>query len=250
LNLSNKVSLVTGGNRGIGKFISLSLAEEGSSVAVHYNQDKEGAESVVKEIRERGGKAEVFQADVSQRESVEKMVKNCSQSLGQIDVLVNNARQLVKGREFMDLEWDKDYQPHIDVMLKGTFNCCQVVLPSMIERKNGRIINMLSTVIAESRPRTNSYGSIKSALFFFSKNLATEMGPNGITVNMVSPGLIATERQILHSSGYQEDYIKETPMGRLGIPSDITGTINFLASDNSSFVTGANIPVSGGKTIF
>tara|TARA_B100000686_G_scaffold50425_1_gene54141 strand:- start:14173 stop:14907 length:735 start_codon:yes stop_codon:yes gene_type:complete len=244
------VSLVTGGNRGIGKFISLSLAEEGSSVAVHYNQDKKGAESVVKEIRESGGNAEVFQADVSQRGSVEKMIKNCSQSLGQIDVLVNNARQLVKGREFMDLEWDKDYQPHIDVMLKGTFNCCQVVLPSMIERKNGRIINMLSTVIAESRPRTNSYGSIKSALFFFSKNLATEMGPNGITVNMVSPGLIATERQILHSSGYQEDYINETPMGRLGIPSDITGTINFLASDNSSFVTGANIPVSGGKTIF
>ncbi len=250
MNLSNKVSLVTGGNRGIGKFISLSLAEEGSSVAVHYNQDKKGAESVVKEIRESGGNAEVFQADVSQRGSVEKMIKNCSQSLGQIDVLVNNARQLVKGREFMDLEWDKDYQPHIDVMLKGTFNCCQVVLPSMIERKNGRIINMLSTVIAESRPRTNSYGSIKSALFFFSKNLATEMGPNGITVNMVSPGLIATERQILHSSGYQEDYINETPMGRLGIPSDITGTINFLASDNSSFVTGANIPVSGGKTIF
>ena len=208
MNLSNKVSLVTGGNRGIGKFISLSLAEEGSSVAVHYNQDKEGAESVVKEIKEKGGNAEVFQADVSQRESVEKMVENCSKSLGQIDVLVNNARQLVKGREFMELDWDKDYQPHIDVMLKGTFNCCQVVMPSMIDRKNGRIINMLSTVIAESRPRTNSYGSIKSALFFFSKNLATEMGPHGITVNMVSPGLIATERQILHSSGYQQDYIK------------------------------------------
>ena len=250
MNLSNKVSLVTGGNRGIGKFISLSLAEEGSSVAVHYNQDKKGAESVVKEIKEKGGNAEVFQADVSQRESVEKMVENCSKSLGQIDVLVNNAWQLVKGREFMELDWDKDYQPHIDVMLKGTFNCCQVVMPSMIDRKNGRIINMLSTVIAESRPRTNSYGSIKSALFIFSKNLATEMGPHGITVNMVSPGLIATERQILHSSGYQQDYINETPMGRLGIPSDITGTINFLASDNSSFVTGANIPVSGGKTIF
>ena len=91
MNLSNKVSLVTGGNRGIGKFISLSLAEEGSSVAVHYNQDKEGAESVVKEIKEKGGNAEVFQADVSQRESVEKMVENCSKSLGQIDVLVNNA---------------------------------------------------------------------------------------------------------------------------------------------------------------
>ena len=170
MNLSNKVSLVTGGNRGIGKFISLSLAEEGSSVAVHYNQDKEGAESVVKEIKEKGGNAEVFQADVSQRESVEKMVENCSKSLGQIDVLVNNARQLVKGREFMELDWDKDYQPHIDVMLKGTFNCCQVVMPSMIDRKNGRIINMLSTVIAESRPRTNSYGSIKSALFFFLKS--------------------------------------------------------------------------------
>ena len=176
MNLSNKVSLVTGGNRGIGKFISLSLAEEGSSVAVHYNQDKEGAESVVKEIRERGGKAEVFQADVSQRESVEKMVKNCSQSLGQIDVLVNNARQLVKGREFMDLEWDKDYQPHIDVMLKGTFNCIKATLPYMLKNNHGKIVNITSVVGIHGNQGQSNYSASKAGIIGLTKSIAKEYG--------------------------------------------------------------------------
>jgi 3-oxoacyl-[acyl-carrier protein] reductase len=120
----------------------------------------------------------------------------------------------------------------------------------MMERRGGRIINLLSTVLLDHRPRTSAYGTVKSALLYFSQSLAAEMGPYGITVNMVSPGLIQTEREILHSSGYQQEYIRQTPMGRLGLPEDVAGAVAYLASDEAGFITGVNVAVSGGKTMF
>lgn len=248
--LDGRVALVTGGNRGIGKAISLALARDGAAVGVHFHSDQEGAEGIVETIRAQGGRASAFQADVSQREAVEEMVRGCRENLGPVDILVNNARQLVKGRSFMELEWEADYVPQIEVMLRGTFHCCQIVLPSMIERGWGRVINILSTVLGERRPRTNSYGTIKSGLLYFSQNLATEMGPHGITVNMVSPGLTETDRPILHDNSHVKEFIQQTPIGRLGTPEDAAEAVAYLASEGAGFVTGVNLAVSGGKVMF
>lgn len=250
MSLEGRVAVVTGGNRGIGRAISLALARDGADVGVHFHANREQAESVAEAVRSQGRKSSVLQANVSERKSVEEMVRKCRDELGPVDILVNNARQLVKGRSFMEMTWEEDYVPQIEVMLKGTFNCCQVVLPSMIERRWGRIINMLTTVLGERRPRTNSYGTIKSGLLYFSQNLATEMGSHGITVNMVSPGLTATERPILHSEDHTRDYIRQTPSGRLGTPEDAAEAVAYLASEEAEFVSGVNLAVSGGKVMF
>lgn len=250
MSLEGKVALVTGGNRSIGKSISLELAKRGASVAVQFHANAESANEVVEEIKSGGGAAAAFQTDVSKRDEVEAMVEGCQAGLGPVDILVNNARQLVKGREFLEINWEEHYVPHIEVMLKGTFNCCQVVLPSMIKKGSGRIINILSTVLAERNARTNSYGTIKSGLLYFSQNLATEMGPHGITVNMVSPGLTVTERPILHSGDYQKDYIERIPAGRMGTTQDVAEAVAFFAGDGASFISGVNMAVSGAKAFF
>ncbi len=250
MSLEGRVALVTGGNRGIGSAICLALAAEGAAVGVHFHTDRERATKVVKAIQDNGGTASAFQADVGSRVSVDQMIGQCRSGLGPVDILVNNARQLVPGREFLDLDWETDYLPHIEVMLKGAFQTCQAVLPSMIERRWGRIVNLLTTVLGERSVRTNSYGTVKSALLYFSQNLATEMGPHGITVNMVSPGLTSTERPLLHSAGYTEEYIRRTPAGRLGTPEDAASAVAYLAGEKAEFVTGVNLSVSGGKVMF
>lgn len=250
MSVEGRVALVTGGNRGIGRAICLSLAQGGADVAVHFHSDAKGAEEVAAAVHKVGRRAVALQANVSRRDEVEQMLQNCRDSLGPVDILVNNARQLVKGRSFLELTWEDDYVPQVEVMLRGTFNCCQAVLPSMIDRGFGRIINILSTVLAERRARTNSYGSIKSALLYFSQNLATEMGEHGITVNMVSPGLTATQRPILHSSDHTQQYIQQTPIGRLGTPEDVGDAVAYLASNEAGFVSGVNLAVSGAKVMF
>lgn len=249
MDLKGQVALVTGAGRGIGKAIAMSLAAKGAKVAVHYNVSREGAEAVAAEIQAQGGRAIALQADVSQRGHVDRMVDECRANLGAVDILVNNARQLAKGKPFNELEWN-DYEIQIQVMLRGTFNCCKAVLPGMMERRSGRIINLLSTVLHDHRPRTSAYGTVKSALRYFSQNLAVELGPYGITVNMVSPGLIQTEREILHSSDYQREYVRQVPMGRLGLPQDVAEAVAYLASGEAGFISGVNMAVSGGKTIF
>ncbi|MEK6711815.1 MAG: SDR family NAD(P)-dependent oxidoreductase, partial [Nitrospinota bacterium] len=176
MSLAGRVALVTGAGRGIGKAIAQALAAKGAAVAVHYHASREGAERLAEEIRARGGKALAIQADVSKRGDVERMAGQCAGALGPADILVNNARQLAKGKPFMDLDWG-DYEIQIDVMLRGAFNCCKAVLPSMIQRRWGRVVNVLSTALIDHRPRTSAYGTVKSALLYFSQNLATEIGP-------------------------------------------------------------------------
>ena len=216
MKLEGRAALVTGATRGIGKAIALALARAGAAVAVHYHAGEAAAQGIVEDIRNEGGRAFSVQADVSRLNEVERMFEECEKEMGGVDILVNNARRLVKGRAFLEMNWEEDYEPQIQVMLKGAFHCCQAVLPGMQERGWGRIVNVLSTVLGEKRARTNSYGAVKSALLYFSQNLAAEMGPHGITVNMVSPGLTETERPILHSDDYQKKYIDTIPMKRLG----------------------------------
>lgn len=240
--------MVTGANRGIGKSIAIALAREGAKTAVHFHTDGDAADKVVEAIADEQGEAFAVQADVTDREDVRRMTAEIAAKFGPVDILVNNARQLGQKKKFLELEW-ADYEQQMDVIVKGAVNCCQAVLPSMIENRNGRIINMLSASLSEPDWRWHTYGAAKGALHQVSRNLAAEVGAFEITVNMVSPGLVKTERSIQHAEDYQTAYTTLTPLGRLGRAEETAETVVFLASDGASFITGANLPVSGGKVM-
>jgi len=249
MNLDGQVALVTGGNRGIGKAIAIELASRGAAVAVQYFSDATRADEVVSAIKAQGGTGLAVQADVRKRDDVKAMIDVCERNLGSVDILINGARQIGAKKPFLELDWS-DYEPQIETILQGAFNCCQAVLPAMIEKKHGRVISLLSAALAEPDWRWHTYAAAKGALFFFSRNLASEMGSHGITVNMISPGFVPTGRTSPHSNEYMEDYSRQTPVGRLGRPDEIAKAVAFLASDDAAFITGANLPVVGGKVMF
>lgn len=248
MRLEGRVALVTGANRGIGREIAHALAREGAAVGVHYHAAIDMAEQVVAEIAAAEGRALAVQGDVRNRGEVATIAAKLSDAFGPVDILVNNARQLGEKKKFLSLDWG-DYEPQIDVILKGAFHCCQAVLPWMIKRGKGRIINMLSTVTEEPNWRWHAYGAAKGALAQFTRHLAAEMGPHNITVNMVSPGFIRTERETAHPDQYLQDYAGRTPLGRFGRAEEVADAVLFLASDQASFITGANLPVCGGKVM-
>jgi 3-oxoacyl-[acyl-carrier protein] reductase len=248
--LEKQVALVTGAGRGIGKAIALALAKQGATIAVNYISPREEAEATAEAIQKAGGTAAIFYADITRKEDVARMVEEIQNTLGPIGVLVNAARQLGKNKKFLDLDWS-DYQLEIDVMLKGTFNCCQAVLPLMLRKRKGRIINILSTQIRERRLGKNAYGTVKAALLYFSQNLATEMGPHGITVNMVSPGITLTEQRMMKLSKQEmENYNFQTPLRRSGTPEEMADAVVFFAKEESEFISGMNLPVAGGRVMF
>lgn len=249
MSLNERVALVTGGNRGIGKAIALELAAQGAAVAVQYFSDSARADDVVTSIAKQGGIGLAVQADVRNRDSVDAMIDQIKKSCGSVDILVNGARQIGAKKPFLELSWS-DYEPQIETILQGAFNCCQAVLPAMIKKTHGRVINLLSAVLAEPDWRWHTYAAAKGALFYFSRNLAAEMGPHGITVNMISPGFVPTDRTSPHSNEYRDNYLNLTPAGRLGWPEDIAKAVAFLACDDATFITGVNVPVVGGKVMF
>jgi 3-oxoacyl-[acyl-carrier protein] reductase len=249
MDLAGKVALVTGANRGVGAGCAAKLAARGAKVGVHYFSDRARADEVAAGIGERGGAALAVQADVSDAASVGRMVAECAEAFGPIDILVNGARQLGVKKPFLDLDW-ADYETQIDTILKGAFNCCQAVLGPMMERKVGRIINISTTVLGEPDWRWHTYGAAKGALHLMTRNLAAEMGPYAITVNEVSPGFVPTDRGTPHGEAYRAAFLAATPMGRFGTPEEIADTVAFLASDDARFITGANIAVCGGKVMY
>lgn len=248
MNTQNHVAIVTGASRGIGQEIAMVLSRKGIAVCVHYHRARGEAEEVAALIKKEGGSAAVLQADVRDREQVENLVARCRETLGPVDILVNNARQIDQKKKFLDLDWN-DFLVQIDVIFQGAVHCCQAVVPSMKEKGAGRIINILSTTIAEPDWRWYAYSAAKSALLSLTRNLAAEMGEHGITVNCVSPGFTPTERQTQHSGNYQKEYIENTPLGRFPVPRDTAETVAFLASEEAAFLTGVNLPVSGGRVM-
>jgi acetoacetyl-CoA reductase/3-oxoacyl-[acyl-carrier protein] reductase len=255
--MHGRVVLVTGGTRGIGAAICRSFAEQGATVAAGFSRDAEHAEELRAELSEKGAEASIHQGNVGSAEDCRRTITNVCEAHGKVDVLVNNAGITID-KTVLKMS-DEDWYKVIAVNLSGAFFMSQAVLPHMVERGSGRIINISSIIGQTGNIGQANYAASKSGLFGLTKTLAreacfylakagklTEDGI-GITVNTVAPGFIATE-MLEHIPERVLERIKaQIPVGRLGKPDEIARVVHFLASDHSSFITGAVWPVNGGQ---
>jgi NAD(P)-dependent dehydrogenase (short-subunit alcohol dehydrogenase family) len=240
--MNGKVAIVTGAGGGIGKGIALGFAREGAKVVVNDINSKAG-KGVVAEIRKAGGEAMFVRADVSKEAQVKKMVAATVRAYGKVDVLVNNA--IASTKAIME----NDFDPLVEVGLRGTWNCCQAVLPEMKKAGRGSIINITSTNASMGVGPIHVYCGVKGGLASMGRSMATQYGRFGIRVNIIAPGTIQTEIWtpiIKQHPEIHKEVLKFYPVGRLGKPEDIAYAAIWLASDESTFVSGAIIPVDGG----
>ena len=251
MDFQDKVVVVTGAGRGIGAAIAEAFAREKAAVAVNYRSDRDAAEKVAEACRRAGGDAQAMQADVTQAAEVEAMMQRVVDEFGRIDVLVNNAFAPYafdpeRRRRFGELEWS-DYRAQFDGAVGAAYNACRAVLPHFRRRAAGTIVNIVTNLIDHPIVPYHDYATAKSALAGFSRNLASELGPLGIRVNCVAPGLVYPTRSTESTRAQFRDAIAEaTPLRRIARPEDITGPVLFLASDWSRFVTGQVLFVDGG----
>jgi 3-oxoacyl-[acyl-carrier protein] reductase len=247
IDLKDKVTLVTGGARGIGREISLILAGAGAQMIINYNKSKEQAESLLQEISQHGGRAEVFQADISNPESVQALFEHIRKKWSRLDVLVNNAGvirdNLLLSTELSD--WDRV----LDLNLRGAFICTRYAAEMMLVSHSGKIINIASTgAIKGGRGQTN-YAASKGGLVAFTRACAVELGGKGIQVNAVLPGMIVTPMSSRVRKRAGEDILANIPSGRFGEPREVAFLVLFLASSLSDYITGQAIAVDGGFSV-
>ncbi|CAG7623252.1 3-oxoacyl-[acyl-carrier-protein] reductase FabG [Paenibacillus solanacearum] len=243
--LNGKVAFVSGGSRGIGAAASLSLARLGAKVAVIYVRQADAAQALVDRIREAGGEAEPVQADVRDPEQVKAAVARVQATLGDIDIVVNNAHMSFAMKPLTAMQWEEFAQKMNDE-LKVAFTLTNAVLPSMMARNYGRIIYISSDAADVALPYMAAHGTAKGALNAFAKYVALEGAPYGITANVVSPGLVRTEASSVTPEAVKQQIAAMTPLQRIAEPDDIAGAIAFLASEESRFVTGTCMHVNGG----
>lgn len=253
---TDRVAIVTGGGNGIGRGICEYMASLGAKIGV-AEIDMDAAQQVVGLIRDKGGEAIALNVDVTHKAPVEKMVADTLGAYGKIDILVNNAGTDIKGAitELEESTWDT----LMNLNLKGIFLCTQAVLPSMIERRYGRVIFLASMASKTGEPFTSPYCTTKFGVIGFMQSVALEMGKHNITLNAVCPGPVDTElirKSVAQSAKIKgmapEDFLREffidpTPLGRIAQPLDIARAVSFLASDEAEFITGSSLNVSGGR---
>jgi 3-oxoacyl-[acyl-carrier protein] reductase len=246
LMLKEKVAIVTGSSRGIGREIAKVFSQEGAKIAINYSTSEKEARSLLKDIENEGGKAVTVQADVSKKPEVERMVEKVLEQFGRVDVLVNNAgiHYAMDLFEITEEMWDQT----LDVNLKGAYLCSKAVAPTMLQQKSGRIINISSNsgMYHPSAMKFAEYVASKAGMNGLTKALALRLGPY-ITVNAVCPGAIMTEMTAFRDSDANRALIEETPLKRLGEPRDVAYAALFLASDMASFITGELMMVTGGR---
>jgi 3-oxoacyl-[acyl-carrier protein] reductase len=251
MNFAGKVVLVTGASRGIGAAIARAFAAEQATVAVNFLRNAEAAEEVVQACRAAGGDAFAVQADVTQPAQVGQLVQRVVDEAGRIDVLVNNAFRATafdpeQRQTFAEVSW-ADYEAQFNGSVGAAYNLCRAVLPHLRKRAEGSIVNIVSNLVENPLVPYHAYTTAKSALVGFSRNLASELGPLGVRVNCVAPGLVyPTDSSGATRAQFREELMALTPLRRLARPEDVAGPVLFLASPWSGFVTGQVLFVDGG----
>ncbi|MBT8352662.1 MAG: SDR family oxidoreductase [Deltaproteobacteria bacterium] len=246
LGLNDKVALITGASRGIGAASTKALAYHGATVVINYIKSKDKAEALLEEIEDAGGKGKTCQADVRDQNAVNSMVDTTIEQFGKIDILVNNANINFPIKPFVELAWDQ-IEAKILGEMKALYNCSQAVLKDMMKRNEGKLIFVSSSLSRFPGYGFSAHAAAKSAMDSMAKVMATELGPMGITVNVVGPGLTLTDATAGQPKEMHEQIAAITPLRRLGLPDDIAGVVLFLASSLSDYLSGEYIPVTGGS---
>lgn len=244
MELENKVALVTGGSRGIGREIALELARNGANVVITYVNNEEKANEVIDEIKSMGVKALAIKADVSKESDVQRMIEKVEEEFNSVDILVNNAgitkdNLLIRMKEE---EWDEV----MNVNLKGTFLCTKAVARMMMKKRYGKIINITSVVGITGNIGQGNYSASKAGIIGFTKSIARELASRGIRVNAIAPGFIETDMTEVLNEDIKNAMLISIPLGTFGKPKDIANTVVFLASSKSDYITGQVINVNGG----
>ncbi len=247
MQLAGKVAVVTGGARGIGRGIALELAKRGAKVVVNYNSRPDAADEVVQLIKQVGSDAVAVQADVSQMEPAQKLIKAATDFGGRLDILVNNAG--LTRDMLLAMMPESDWDLVIATNLKSAYNCSKAALKPMMRQKYGRIVNITSVAGLSGNGGQTNYSASKAGLIGFTKSLAKEVGGRNITINAVAPGFVPTDLTNEILSKIQADAIKATPLGRLGTVEDVAYAVAFLASDEAAFITGQVLSVDGGMVM-
>ncbi|HOQ09033.1 MAG TPA: 3-oxoacyl-ACP reductase FabG [Syntrophomonadaceae bacterium] len=247
LLLQGKICLVTGASRGIGAAIARAAAAAGAMVAINYCRSRNLAESLAEELRNEGGQAMAIQADVGSSADVERMFATVEKAWGPVSLLVNNAG--VSLRELVTHTSEDQWDQVINTNLKGPFLCCRRALPHMIRSRWGRIINIASVWGMRGASCESVYAASKGGLILFTKSLAQEVGPSGVTVNALAPGPIGTDMLADElTEAERQDLAADIPLGRLGSPEDVAKTVIFLLSEGGNYINGQVITVDGGWT--
>jgi len=247
LSLENRVALVTGGSRGIGRAIALEFARRGAAVVVNYHNSPAAAEAVVNEIVAAGGKAAVFQANVADFAQAQALVKFTIDTFGDLSILVNNAG-ITKDTLIMMMS-EEDWDAVLDTNLKSTFNCSKAAVKHMMRKRYGRIINIASVAGQMGNPGQTNYSASKAGQIGFTKALAREVAARNITVNAIAPGFVDTEILEAMPPEALEAAMKLVPLGRKARPEEIAYAAAFLASDQAAIITGQVLGVDGGMAM-
>ena len=243
--LRDRVAIVTGASRGIGRAVALALASEGANVVVNYASSSNAAEEVVAAITEAGGNAITTQADVSKVEQVDALLNTTLEKFGRVDVLVNNAG-ITRDTLLLRMK-PEDWQAVIDLNLTGVFLCTKAVSKGMLKQRSGRIINIASVAGQMGNPGQANYSAAKAGVIGFTKTVAKELASRGITVNAVAPGFIATD---MTNDLKSEEILKYIPLGRYGEAKEVAGMVRFLAADSAAaYITGQVFNVDGGMVM-
>lgn len=242
--LENKVALVTGGSRGIGREIAITLASYGAMVVVNYCGSKEKAEDVVKEITDKGGRAISYQTDISDADAVKNMFNYIIKEFKTLDILINNAG-ITKDNLIIKMT-EAEFDQVINTNLRGVFSCLKQASKIMLKQKQGRILNLSSVSGIHGNPGQINYSASKAGVIGMTKTLAKELGSRGITVNAIAPGYIKTDMTDVLKDELKDKIAEAVPLKRLGNPEDIAEMAAFLVSSKASYITGQIIEIDGG----